>query len=76
MDNRNEPHVLYLLPKENYIGISYNLKKRLCAHNYNKVNTEGVKILHWFPNKELALQREAEYHARGFRGKGSRGRKL
>ena len=36
---------VYLLPKENYVGVSGEFKRRLNAHKHNGKDTEGAEVL-------------------------------
>jgi len=61
---------VYLLPKENYVGMTNCLSKRLSTHKTRQNrDITGVWILGKYETKREALDIEAEYHASGFKGK-------
>ena len=63
---------VYCLPKENYVGMTTQLKKRLRNHiNDNGRNTTGVYVLGKYATKKEALAIEASYHAKGYLGRNS-----
>ena len=61
---------VYLLPKENYVGMSSSLHVRLRNHTskHNR-NITGYKILGKYATKKEALEIEASYHAKGYLGR-------
>tara|TARA_R110002124_G_C8503932_1_gene474514 strand:- start:51 stop:473 length:423 start_codon:yes stop_codon:yes gene_type:complete len=61
---------VYCLPEENYVGMTTCLQQRLTAHksvNHNR-NIEGAYVLGKYPTKREALDAEASFHAKGFKG--------
>ncbi len=61
---------VYCLPEENYVGMTTSLYQRLRAHksvNHNR-NIEGAYVLGKYKTKREALDAEASYHAKGFKG--------
>ena len=52
-------YTIYLLPNENYVGISTNLKNRLYTHrSLSNRNVEGVEVI----MTTMSLKREAYYY--------------
>jgi len=64
----HEP-LVYLLPKENYVGTTSNLKNRLSVHKNKGRNTGGWIILAKFEVRAEALKLESFYHNIGYNGK-------
>jgi len=66
---RDGYYYVYLLTKENYVGMTANLYFRMnhhkCAHSRD---VSEVKILGRFKDKSQALQLEKEYHSKGYAG--------
>jgi len=60
---------VYLLPKENYVGMTEQIKARMHNHKYYGNDTTDYKVLHTFNSKKEALKKEAEYHEMGYKGK-------
>ena len=68
---------VYLLPKENYVGITDNLHRRLINHKSNSNrNTTDAYILGKYATRKEALAVEASYHAKGYLGRNSTYKKL
>ena len=66
---KNGWFTVYCLPKENYVGYTGNFYKRFIGHkNAAKRNIEGAYILGEYKTKREALDVEASYHAKGFKG--------
>ena len=60
---------VYLLPKEDYVGMTTSLQKRLTNHRTNhKRDITDAKVLGNYATKREALDVEASYHAKGFKG--------
>jgi hypothetical protein len=60
---------VYCLPKENYVGMTTTLIQRLHAHkSHHNRDTEGAYVLSKHKTKREALDTEASYHAKGFKG--------
>ena len=52
-------YTIYLLPNENYVGVSTNLKQRLKDHRKkHKRNVEGVEVI----MTTTSMKREAYYY--------------
>jgi len=67
---KNGWFTVYCLPEENYVGMTTSLYQRLRAHksvNHNR-NIEGAYVLGKYKTKREALDAEASYHAKGFKG--------
>tara|TARA_R110002124_G_scaffold203819_1_gene370234 strand:- start:233 stop:589 length:357 start_codon:yes stop_codon:yes gene_type:complete len=63
---------VYCLPKENYVGITDNLHRRLINHKSNSNrNTTDAYILGKYATRKEALTIEASYHAKGYLGRNS-----
>ena len=61
---------VYLLPEENYVGMTSNFYYRLSTHKCkHKRNTEGAKVLGKYKTKKMALYVEAMYHDKGYNGR-------
>ena len=62
-------YTVYFLPKENYVGQTHNLYKRLIEHRYTKNrDTTGVEVLGKYKTREQAMKVEADYHSKGYLG--------
>jgi len=62
-------YTVYLLPKENYVGMTTNLYKRISYHkNSNNRDTTGVQILGKYHTKDEARRIEDGFHNNGFKG--------
>lgn len=63
-------YTIYLLPKENYVGMTSNLHQRLEHHKgaHNR-DVTGVEILGKYKTKKMARYVEASYHDDGYDGK-------
>jgi hypothetical protein len=59
---------VYLLPKENYIGQTQQVKQRMVYHKYKGKDISDYQILHTFNTREEALAKEKEYHDKGYNG--------
>ena len=59
---------VYLLPKENYVGISSNLTSRLRNHYSKGKIVENCRILASFGTKEDAKELESFLHDLGYAG--------
>ena len=65
-------YIVYLLPDDNYVGITNNPVDRMGSHRcQHKRNTSNWTELARFDIREEALKCEAEYHAKGYEGKKS-----
>tara|TARA_R110002153_G_scaffold21076_1_gene70836 strand:- start:212 stop:520 length:309 start_codon:yes stop_codon:yes gene_type:complete len=62
-------YTVYLLPKENYVGMTTNLTFRLYDHTkkHNR-NVEDVKILGKYKTRKQARAIEDSYHNKGYLG--------
>jgi predicted GIY-YIG superfamily endonuclease len=67
-ENIHRP-LVYLLPKEDYVGTTSNLKNRLSVHKSKGRNTGGWIILAEFEDRAEALKLESFYHNIGYNGK-------
>lgn len=59
---------VYLLPNENYVGQTKQLKFRMSEHKLNGKDISDYRVLHTFETRKEALEKEAEYHRMGYRG--------
>ena len=68
-ERSNDGHYsVYLLPKENYVGQTKQIRRRLVSHKWLGRDISDYKILHTFSTREEALEKEAEYHSKGYEG--------
>lgn len=68
--NMKDDHFsVYLLPNENYVGQTQCVRRRINEHKNVGNDTLDYKILHTFNTREEALEKEAEYHSKGYKGK-------
>jgi len=64
-----DKYVVYYLPKHNYIGMTYNLHRRIRAHKtVDKRDTAGYKIVIATRSKRIAHLVETFLHIIGFKG--------
>ena len=60
---------VYLLPKDNYVGQTSNMYRRLFEHkSESNRDTTDAKVLGKYKTREEALAIEASYHAKGYLG--------
>lgn len=59
---------VYILPKENYVGITRNIDTRMIQHKWLGRDTSDYRILHEIGNEEDAKRQEDLYHRIGFEG--------
>jgi predicted GIY-YIG superfamily endonuclease len=59
---------VYLIPEENYVGITKNLSRRFSEHKRSGKDMRGATVMHMYKNKYKALDKEREYHLKGYRG--------
>jgi hypothetical protein len=59
---------VYLLPNENYVGQSNQLRARMYNHKALGRDVSDYVVLHTFETREEAKKKEAEYHAMGYTG--------
>ena len=59
---------VYILPEENYAGLSSYAVKRISNHRDNGMNTDGWYIYSTHKTPEEAIIAEATLHLKGFRG--------
>ena len=68
-DNLKHEPLVYLLVKENYVGVTENLRRRLNQHtNRHGRDISEVIILKSFNNKSDALELERALHNEGYKG--------
>lgn len=59
---KNKEFLIYLLPSENYVGVTTDLRPRLNKHrSHSNYNTSDVVILYRTFNLREALTKELEY---------------
>lgn len=63
-------HVIYLLPKENYIGATACINKRISSHKRTGKDTTGWLIMHQTNCLDTASNIEDRYHEHGYNGRG------
>lgn len=67
--SRHNPTV-YLLPKENYVGVTERLTHRIHNHRIDsKRDVSGFVILEVFDNRQEAIEFERLCHSEGYKGK-------
>jgi hypothetical protein len=66
--NKLDHYVVYLLPKENYVGITNQPKERMYRHNSKGKDTDNWIVLETAINKKEALVLERLYHKQGYLG--------
>ena len=59
---------VYLLPEENYVGVTDNLTVRKRGHKHSGRNVKGMRVLYQFFNRQDALELEAFCHELGYKG--------
>ena len=60
----NEHHlIVYYLPKENYCGVTKNLKDRIAEHKSKGRDTTGYKVMFSSEDAIEVLHMEAMYHS-------------
>lgn len=64
-----QKYMIYYLPKERYIGMTYNLKRRMTAHKqrHNRDIT-GYRVLLTTKHEKFAHMVETFFHLIGFKG--------
>lgn len=65
-------YTVYYLPKENYIGITSQLKQRLTSHKCKGKDVLDVEIINKYKTKREALDVEAAFHNAGYLGRKKR----
>lgn len=64
-----EKYVVYYLPKHRYVGMTFNLRRRIGQHvTKEKRNVEGYKVLLASKSKRIAHLLETFLHIIGFNG--------
>ena len=61
-------YTVYLLPKENYVGVTSSLTYRLRHHKSNGKDVSDAKILGKYHTKDEARRIEDGFHNNGFKG--------
>lgn len=62
-------YMIYYLPKERYIGMTYNLKRRITAHQKkNNRDITGYRIIYTTKHEKVAHIIETFLHLIGFNG--------
>ena len=70
-------YTVYYLPRENYVGMTGGLDKRLVCHKYDsKRYVEDVEVMGKYKTKVEALNVEAELHSLGYLGKHTNSKQL
>jgi len=71
-NKKSDKYTLYLLPNENYVGVTNQLELRIRNHkkDYNR-NTDGYQVINTFNTKREALFAERLLHADGYSGRNS-----
>ncbi len=61
--------IVYLLTKENYVGVTENIKHRLSSHKHKSNRDTSYRVLAELNNREDALELEALLHTIGYNGR-------
>lgn len=61
-------YVIYLLPKNGYVGVTKNPKKRIRNHKALGRDITDWRVLHRIEDREMAYRQEDFYHNIGFEG--------
>ena len=68
--NKSKECHVYLLPEENYVGVTKNLRYRMYVHkNTDKRNVKNMRVLHSTTNESDAFELENLLHDIGYEGK-------
>ena len=59
---------VYYLPEEHYIGITKNVKKRMCQHRSSGKIVDGFELIAGYERHIDAHMLETMFHQRGYRG--------
>ena len=70
-NSKKHKPTVYLLVKENYVGVTENLDNRMRFHKHNGKDTSEVRILGEFDSRSDALEVEALIHDLGYKGQHS-----
>ena len=62
-------YTIYLLPEENYVGMTSHLHSRLINHKKSGRDISDVEILGKYKTKKMARYVEAMYHDEGYNGR-------
>lgn len=63
-------HRVYLLPEEDYVGVTYNMYRRLNEHEHGlKRNINGWRVLYKDKSREACLELEELLHDMGYKGR-------
>ena len=68
-NSRKHSPLVYLIPNENYVGYTCQVKTRMYAHKANGKDISNYRILKHCNSKEEALELEALLHSIGYKGK-------
>ena len=62
-------YYVYLLPEENYVGITSHVKRRMTAHkDVHKRNIKGMRVLYSTTNRQEGFELESFLHTLGYKG--------
>jgi len=64
----NGKYIVYYLPKERYVGMTQNYRKRMYKHKIRGRNTRGSRILLITGSSKLAHLLETLLHLVGYKG--------
>ena len=67
--NKKHKPTVYLLPFENYIGTTEDLRHRILKHKYAGINVDDYRVIAEFDNRLDALEVEGLLHDLGYNGK-------
>jgi len=63
-------HSVYLIPSENYVGITESLYYRMAGHKSVGRDISNYRVLATFEDRELGLELEELLHDLGYEGRG------
>lgn len=64
-----DKYIVYYLPKENYIGMTFNYRRRLNSHkNKGNKNIKDARVLFYSKSEKAAHFVESLLHLLGFKG--------
>jgi len=64
-------HHVYLIPSDNYVGVSESLDTRISVHKHLGRDTTNYRVLYSTPDRAEALELEGLLHDLGYKGRHS-----
>ena len=71
-DSKKHKPAVYLIVKENYVGVTENVKKRLSEHKSKGKDVSEARVLAKFDTRAEALELEEFLHDLGYNGRHSK----